>query len=100
MASVEQDPVQVVLEGLEKEKARETYGRALKRRSEVSGLSPSLMLQEARRDMKQFWIRNRSDASKLKSMSDLAPYPPYTATYGCMENFHHTTNSRDLASHA
>jgi hypothetical protein len=60
------DPVQVWLEGLEKDKTHETYAQALKRLSEVSGLTPIEMLQGARRDMKAFWIRIEADAWKLK----------------------------------
>lgn len=58
----QQDPVDVSLQGLEKQKTRDTYGQALKRLSEVSGLSPFDMLQEARGDMKRFWVRIKADA--------------------------------------
>jgi integrase len=63
---VVEDPVEVWLRGLEKEKTRETYDRALRRLSLASGLTPLEMLLEARRDMKQFWVRIKADAMVLK----------------------------------
>jgi hypothetical protein len=62
----QEDPVTLWLEGLEKQKTRETYAQALKRLSEVSGSSPFRMLEDARRDMKSFWVYIKADASRLK----------------------------------
>ena len=60
------DPRQVWFEGLMSDKTRATYRLGLKRHSDVSGLSHDEMLDDARRDMKQFWVRIKRDASKLR----------------------------------
>jgi hypothetical protein len=62
----QQDPVELWLQGLEKQKTRDTYRQALKRLSDVSGASPFRMLEDARKDMKAFWVHIKADASKLK----------------------------------
>ena len=65
MQVLERDPRQIWLEGIDAEKTRETYGRALKRLCDVSKLSPLEMLQEARGDMKCFWVHIKADAGRL-----------------------------------
>ena len=59
------DPLEDWLRGLDRPHTRQTYRTALKRLSDVTGLTPGQMLAEAQANMKLFWIRVKAEAVTL-----------------------------------